>query len=363
MMKLSYQVLCKALIIAFLVPTGGSARAQTAPSVDRKAENAQANPPASRTVRAPGPRLPSNRNTATRAWVVGVPLQRQEHAEALYQEGNRQFNNGFFALAVAKYRAALRHWNHPGIHYNLALALVILDRPIEAYESIVAALAHGAAGLHPDEYQRAIEYRRMLQGRIAAVEVACDEPGAVVTLDGQPLFTGPGQVTTIVLPGKHQVVASKPGYLVTTKTFKAMSPRRTRVELRMLTANRFSPRVQRWPAWTAIGLGVGTGAAAAMLHWQVRVDIAALNNAWRESCPMGCTMYPESLDVLRERLESQRKIAYAGYATAGALLTLGAVLAYFDRSQTMESGARRETVQLSGGGPAGSAGIAVHIPF
>ncbi len=307
--------------------------------------------------------------TTNRPWTVGVSPEQQKQAEALYEEGNRDFTNGFVAAAVTKYQAALQHWNHPGIHYNLALALISLDRPIEAHESIVAALAHGTDALLPEEYQRAIDYKRVLRRQIAAVEVVCDDPGVAVTLDGKPLFTGPGRVTTMVLPGKHQVVANKTGHLTTTKAFTLAGGARTRVKLRLVAAYQPSTRVQqRWPAWTpwaVTSLGLGAGVAAATLHWQFSVDADRLNESLQQDCLMGCTTYPDTLIPLRERLEWQRKVAYAGYATAGVFLAAGVVLAYLNRPQTVETRARQESVQfsLSAGGPDGSPGVSVHIPF
>jgi len=197
----------------------------------------------------------------------------------------------------------------------------------------------------------------------------CDEPGAVVTLDGKPLFTGPGWVTTMVLPGKHQIVASKAGHLTTSKAFTLAGAARTRVKVILTAQSRPSMHSQqRWPGWThrtAIGLGLGAGVAAATLHWQFSVDADRLNVSLLRQCSGGCPTYPYTLVPLRERLEWQRSVAYAGYATAGALLAAGAVLAYINRPQAVETGSRHEGMQLSVsvGGPAGSPGVSVQIPF
>jgi hypothetical protein len=44
----------------------------------------------------------------------GVPEAEQELARALHAEGNAEFAELRFAQALAKYREALRHWDHPG---------------------------------------------------------------------------------------------------------------------------------------------------------------------------------------------------------------------------------------------------------
>lgn len=399
-MKTNYKIWritsCTLLTIASLVLAGGQARAQTPPR---------------------------------RPWSVGVSTAQQRLAEALYEEGNRDFSNGFFAAAAAKYQEALQHWNHPGIHYNLALAFISLDRPIEAYESILLALTHGVDALSPEEHQRATDYERMLRQRIATVEVVCDEPGAIVTLDGKPLFTGPGQVTTRVLPGKHQLVANKVGHLTTSEAFTLAAAARTQVELRLPAMVQTSMRVEQrrpaWTHWTLTGLGLAAGASAVMLHWEFYDErvryregwqrkagyagfaaggglllagtmVASLNRpqpgeteerwpAWTHWTLTGLglgigaaaamLLWEVDLDVREREREGeywrvqgrqygwQRQVGFAGYATAGALLIAGAVLAAHNRPQPLKAGTRSKTVQLSASGPAGSPGISVHIPF
>ncbi|HEY0193630.1 MAG TPA: hypothetical protein VGC42_21080, partial [Kofleriaceae bacterium] len=74
--------------------------------------------------------------TSTNPWVAGVTPSEQQAALAAFREGNQQLNDGLFVNAVNKYREALKHWNHPAIHYNLSLALLNLDQPIEVYDEL-----------------------------------------------------------------------------------------------------------------------------------------------------------------------------------------------------------------------------------
>src|SRR5690349_4866887 len=69
-----------------------------------------------------------------RPWAQGVPASEQKVALAAFRDGNSALNDGLFAKAAETYRSALTHWKHPAIYYNLALALMNLDNPIEAYE-------------------------------------------------------------------------------------------------------------------------------------------------------------------------------------------------------------------------------------
>jgi tetratricopeptide (TPR) repeat protein len=301
-------------------------------------------------------------------WAVGVPAEQQKRAKLLYQDGNRLLANAFFAQAVTKYRAALQHWNHPGIRYRLALALVSLDRPIEAYENIVEALRYGPDALQPDEYQRAIDYQRLLRRQIAELEVVCKEPGAIVTLDGKPLFTGPGRFATQVIPGKHQIVASKARYITTSQAVTLAAAARTRVELHLLAEHEATMRVRRWPSWTpwaVAGVGLAAGAAGAALHWQSDVNTRRANELISVYCPEGCEMYPPVVLALQDRASWQHHGAYAGYATTAASLAAAVLLAYLNRPQTVENEALHDLVRisLSPGGPGGTPGLSIHVPF
>jgi hypothetical protein len=303
-----------------------------------------------------------------RPWISGVSQEQQERAKALYQAGNRYLADAFYAEAVAKYREALQHWSHPGIHYNLALALVSIDRLVEAHESIGEALRYGPDALQPDEYRRARDYQRLLRGQLAQVEVVCQEPGAVVTLDGKALFTGPGEVALMVMPGKHQVVASKARYITTSQAITLAAASDTRVELNLLAELEATVRVRRWPAWTpllAAGAGLGTGVAAAALHWQSGVNARKVNELAPVYCNQGCDVTPPVLRALQGRAAWQRSAAYAGYATTAALLATGALLTYLNRPQTRENQALQDLVRISlqPGGPGGSRGVTVHISF
>src|SRR5439155_9990662 len=111
---------------------------------------------------------------------------------------------------------AVKHWDHPAIRFNMAVALVNLDQPLEAYEDLEAAMKFGAAPLGNDAYAQGLTYKKLLDGQLTHLRVTCALDGAEVTLDGQPLLHGRGEATRLLLPGSHQVVAAKPGFLTET---------------------------------------------------------------------------------------------------------------------------------------------------
>src|SRR5262249_12356787 len=146
-------------------------------------------------------------NEGDRPWANGVPPGEQQAALSLFQAGNAQLNDGLFAKAAERYREALKHWQHPAIHYNLALALMNLEQPIETFESRQRAIQYGPAPLEKDKFEHAKEYLVVIEKTIADVEVSCDKVGAEVLVDGKKVFTGPGKYAGKVKIGKHTFIA------------------------------------------------------------------------------------------------------------------------------------------------------------
>src|SRR5262245_49460818 len=154
---------------------------------------------------------------ADRPWARDVSEDAQKQALLVFEEGNKLFENSEHAAALAKYREALKIWDHPAIRYNAAVALINLDQPFAANENLELALRYGEAPFNAETFQQALTYRKLLHGQLAELKVTCAEPGADVALDGTPLFTAPGEAARWLLPGAHQLVARKTGYLTATR--------------------------------------------------------------------------------------------------------------------------------------------------
>jgi hypothetical protein len=306
---------------------------------------------------------------ADRPWYCGIPEEQQTQSRNLFDEGNKLFDDALMVQAVALYREALTHWDHPAVHYNLMLALSALDRPIEAYESSVAALRYGEAALRPNEHRRAEDYRKILRGRVAELEVSCDEPGAIVTLDGQEVFRGSGRVRRLVLPGPHEVAARKPGYLTTHQAFILKSDRPLEIELRMLPRDEAVVPTQRWQSWKPWAMA-GTGAGLALMGGAFQWRASAVNRAFArqvaESCmPNGCAVFSDELRAPYRRYVWHQRMARGAYAVGAVAALTGLALAYINRPTYVENPARRNLVHMTAAphvGPS-SAGLSVNIEF
>lgn len=211
-----------------------------------------------------------------RPWAENVPADAQKIALALFEEGNKLFENGQHAGALGKYREALKVWDHPAIRYNAAVALINLDQPLAAYENLEPALRYGAAPLGAETYQQALTYRKLLRAQLAELRVTCAEEGAEVTFDGQPLFVGPGEPARWTSPGPHQLVARKAGFLTETRSLNLPTGRSSDENL-VLQDIRSLPvkTVRRWPTWKPWAV-LGGGVLLALVG--VPVILEAKNN-------------------------------------------------------------------------------------
>jgi hypothetical protein len=291
---------------------------------------------------------------STRPWYCGVAEEDQKEARALYAEGNQLFDDSLLTAAVAKYEQALEHWDHPGIHYNLMMAQVALKRPIEAYQASIAALHHGPGALAPGEYGRAENYKNRLRDKIAELTVACDEPGTVVSLDGKNILSGPGKTLVFVLPGQHELVARKPGYLATHHALTLAAARSASVHMRMLPESEALITTRVWPVWqpwAVIGAGVGVGLVGGLLEWRADVNNRAFQKLLDEHCPPpnGCLEggYTDAMESHQLRYRWYRGLGHGALATGGAAMIGGLVLVYLNRPQEIENPERQRLVRVN----------------
>jgi hypothetical protein len=284
--------------------------------------------------------------TPERPWAANVPQARQDDALLIYEEANKLFEDSQHAAALAKYREALKVWDHPAIHYNAAVALIYLDQPLAAYENLEAALKYGSAPFNGDTYQQALTYRKLLRGQLAELEVTCGEPGAEVTLDGRPLFVGPGAATRTLLPGPHQLVARKPVFLTETRSLTLL-PGKPAVETLRLQDLRTLPTktVRRWPVWkplAVLGAGALVAAIGVPFYLDAKSNVRTYDAEVKRLCsgPSGCaaddlnTTSPWALDSLhRGRVENV--IAVSLFSVGAAVAASGVALAIMNQPRVV----------------------------
>jgi len=269
----------------------------------------------------------SARADVDKPWAAGVSAEHQKSALDLYNEGAKAFEQAEYKAALEIYTRALVLWDHPAIRYNVAVCLINLDRPVEAYDNLERAMRFGEAPLGPELWKQGQSYQKLLAGRVAEIEVSA-EPGASVSLDGKPVAGAAQRVLT----GDHQIVVEKPRYQTETRSVR-LDPGdhlTIKIELKPIAVARtLHRRWARWVPWTVLGGGVvvaGVGVpmllAAGSSFDRYDAEVAA-------SCPHGCKAgdpaTPHIMD-LKSHAEFQNTAAVSLFVAGGALAATGFVM-------------------------------------
>lgn len=285
-----------------------------------------------------------------RPWAKGVDVEQQRQARVKFYDGNLLLKDGAFGQAAIRYREALTFWDHPGIHYNLALALINLEQLVEVRRELMAALRYGAAPLDQDKFDHAQSYLKLIEQQLTHLDVVCNVPGAVVRLDGQPLFTGPGRFSDYVKPGKHRISAEKSGFEASNYDRTLLPGQKASLSLRLFSSEERTRYERRWPFWVPASLtvaGVATTAAGALFMLQARSDFGKYDSRVDTSADCrdaGC--FPSNeMNRLKDRAERYQTIGGVTLGLGGSMLVSGAVLMWLNgarayRIDPIEGGAR-----------------------
>lgn len=265
-------------------------------------------------------------------WYKGVPKATQTSASELFRKGNGHFEQNEYAQAADLYERALAMWDHPGIHFNLAVSLVNLDRVLDAYTHLQAALKYGPKGLEKTRYQDAQTYKRLLEGRLVPLTVEATQDGVEVTLDGKPIRSGAGTAQLTVLPGIHALVATKAGYETLTRSLTLVggAPVVERVELSpRQTQLRLERRYRTWVPWTIAGIGAGVALLGGGAFVVARAHQREFETQFAIECPLGCTWEESGKNVdwgLHDRATLEHNLGLGLAGVGGGLIVTGLIM-------------------------------------
>ena len=216
-----------------------------------------------------------------------------------------------------------------GHRYNAAVVLINLDQPLAANENLEVALRYGALPFSSETYQQALTYQKLLHGQLAQLKVSCSEPDAEVTLDGSPFLVAPGPASRWVLPGPHQIVVRKAGFVTQTRSLtllpgKPASEAVSLQKIRIVTTH----TVRRWATWTpwaVLGSGVVVAGLGVPFMLAAKSNVNAYDNWIADSCPNGCatSSVPESVLAKRDRGRTENIVAISLFSVGGAVAAGG----------------------------------------
>lgn len=273
-----------------------------------------------------------------RPWAQGVSLERQERARAIYAAANDLLHEYLLEEAIEKYREALMRWEHPAIHYNLARALDSLGRPLEADAHMQQALRYGEAAYSEAEYPQVLNFRRLLDQKLARVVIVSMESEIAITLDGDRLLAGQGTIEKRVLPGEHLLVVRRPGQGAVTRLLDLKRGRQTRIEF---DARR---RWAWWQPWTVLGAGALVSITGGVLQWRAQENMSRYQDRFGDACPAGCPDDSQpALARLRRRATWQNRAGVTALLTGGTIIVAGTVLVVLNQARSFGIDLNRET--------------------
>jgi hypothetical protein len=291
-----------------------------------------------------------------RPWAKGVSPEEQRKALSLFNEANGMLRDALFPKAAEKYREALTHWDHPAIHYNLALALVNLDQPVEMHGALEKALVHGAGPLGDDKFARAKDFKLLVEKQLVKVEYTITEPDSVLILDGKEVQQGPGTYSGLIRAGEHSIAARAPGYSPTQLNLKLGGGETSRLELSLFTDAELTREKRRMPAWipyTVLGAGVAFGIGGAIMHSSAKNGFADYDQAIQDCADsdptQGCSDPTPAVFALKSDAESNQTMAATLYTLGGVTVAAGVVLVVLNRPKTFRIDPL-EKIEGSGGG-------------
>jgi hypothetical protein len=272
-----------------------------------------------------------------RPWSAGVSEEAQARARARFEKGNGLLDEGLYAPALAEYREAIAEWDHPMIRFNMAVALINLERPIEAYEQIEQALRFDGDGLDEDLREDARAYRRLLELQVARVTVDCVEPDAMVSFDGRDFVACPGSRSELVMAGKYRLIAEKPGYLPRTieLTLAGGDHRQETIDLLSLEETTITTRRwETWKPWAVVGSGLAVGLAGLGVELDARATLQSYDNAVAVLCgEMPCDDLPDVVDDAYRKGRRENRIAVGLFVAGGAVVAGGVTMLILNRPQ------------------------------
>ena len=275
-------------------------------------------------------------------WAQGVSQEHKAGAQKLLEAGNALFLEKKYRDALDQYTAAIAQWDHPAIEFNIVRCYIFLEKPVEASEHLEVALKYGAAPLEDTVYQEALSYQKLLGKQVGNLEVSCGQPGARVTLDGEPLIAScPGRETRRLAIGPHEVVGVKDGFLTQTQDIVIVggTPQTADVKLVPLADTaRVTHRWATWKPWLVFGGGLALVAVGGGLDAIATQQMNAFDANVSTCGSMGCNGPGSTRNIAvseRDRAKLESQIGVGILAVGAAATVTGAVLLYMNRAHTV----------------------------
>ena len=282
---------------------------------------------------------------AAQPWAQNVTDAQKADAQKKLEAGNQLFLSKKYKEALEQYAAATKVWDHPAIRFNMVRCLILLERPIEAFDNLQLALKYGKEPLEENVYNEALGYQKLLANQIGDLEVSCTEQGAEVILDGKKLMTCPNKQTRRLQPGQHGIVATKQGFLTKQLTVFVTGGKTEVAKLELVPLENAAKIVHRWPGWVpwvVFGGGIvvaGIGGFAKYTASEIMADYD--RTIARDCAGGGCDlsnpddMRARDLNAQYDTAITRDRIAITVISVGAAGIIAGGVMLFLNRGQTV----------------------------
>jgi hypothetical protein len=274
-------------------------------------------------------------------WTVGVTDAQKAEANKFLDEGNARFLDKNYPAALESYRKAIAAWDHPAIRFNIVRCLVLLDRPVEAFDNLELALKYGNAPLEESVYTEALAYQTLLAKQIADVTISCKQPGVAVVLDGQALPACPTEQTKRVGIGHHSIVGTRDGFVPMTKDVVVAGGDKQRIAIELAPVAgpaRYGHRWPTWKPWAVFAGGLVLAGVGGVFEVRAFSEMRDYDNLVASVCPGGCA--PDALPSSRDKDRARRDsaIGLSLIATGAVAATIGGIMLYMNRETAQPVG-------------------------
>jgi len=302
--------------------------------------------------------------------LAGPPgSEAKQTAARLVDEGVARYDAGDYQAALEKFQAAYEAFASPKIFLNLGEALRKLGRDAEAADAYERFLAETGNAPEVSDAKKRIARDGLegLRARLGRLRVDADLTTTTLTLDARPWKPVPGR-PAYVAAGRHEIVATAPGYLEKRLTVEVSAGQEKQVSLKLEAESGAAQGQVGGPegALTTAPSGrrrtwtwVAAGAAGVMLLGGI-IFGAQASSAYDDFKAGKFGQDPLKYDQMRDDVSTKATAANVLFVGAGLAAATAGVLFYFEGRRPEPTAGTQ--VNLAAG-PGGQLGLAVSGRF
>jgi hypothetical protein len=176
---------------------------------------------------------------------------------------------------------------------------------------------------------------------MAELEVTCAQDGVKIAVDGQDFLQCPGARTVRMLPGSHQIIGKRPGFLTLTRDVVLLPGAKNPQEMKLVSLADATVTERRWTAWkpwAIAGAGAVVGGVGALLQLKAQSDFDQYGEEIAMQCsemPCAEADLPASTRDLASRARLENQIAIGSMIAGGAIVVTGLTLVILNRPRSV----------------------------